>query len=206
MEKTCLFCGSDLFDSNHNCMLCHRSRINGDIVGDQVDGVVRRTLTSLPNRLPLVLSLVSSILTIIMSVLLFVSHFTEKLLFVYLPDLDNSVWLAFLMLLIGGGMMTYGIYRFVLGRRAKNAAYVLNGGNDEQSKGLAWEINYYYTYEGFTKNFFMLLLAIPLVMYPMIFAFVYYASTYDYMTVLDLVRVILPDMEKCFAFKLTYLL
>lgn len=206
MKKACLFCGSDLFDSQNTCILCHRSQVDGRADGNVVSGVVPRKLKVCQSRGQFVLTLLSGIFTVLLSFLLFLSHFNERFLFINLPDLYNSVWLAIGMFLVGGALLFYAFYRLRIEKNAQKAVELIDQHAASGTMDLSESMKHYYTYEALKNGFFWLLLIVPLVVFPLIIAFVYYASSYDYMIVFGTIRVILPDMDHCLAFKLFFCL
>ncbi|MBO5041325.1 MAG: hypothetical protein J6D87_00010 [Clostridia bacterium] len=199
--KTCLFCGSEKFDEQNNCCVCHHSSENGTVNGEKVASYRRRDLLCPDYMTQFVLILIPAISMLFLGFLLLLAHFTDSFLFMELPALKNCYILVLLCVTAAAGLIGFGCVRFKVAKKAHETycEIILLNDNEEQKSTLPLQT--YYTYQRFSLHPAFLFLLIPTVLYPFLTSFCYYSANYTYLTVLNLVKITLPDVSDAGAFK-----
>ncbi len=199
--KTCLFCGSENFDEQGKCCVCNHSSEDGTLIGEKVTSYRRRDLLCPDYVTQFILILIPAISMFFLGFLLLLGHFTDSLLFMELPMLKNCYALVLFCLGAAAGLTYFGYVRFKLSKKAHETYCEIILQDDNAEQKISLPLNIYYHYQKFSLSPYFLLLLIPTVVYPFLTSFCYYAANYSYLTVLDILRISLPDMSDAGAFK-----
>ncbi len=199
--KTCLFCGSDNFDEQGKCCECNHSSENGALIGEKAESYRRRNLLCPDYMSQFVLIMIPAIAMLFLGLLWLMGHFSRSLLFIELPKLRNCYVFVALCFVSGILLLIYGLVRFVIAKKA-HAAYcevILQDDNAETQANIPMAD--YYRYQHFATRAHFIWLLIPAILYPFMISFCYYSGNYQYLTILDILKISLPDMSNVGLFK-----